>query len=63
MVKALLRYVQASEDFGEFYELAMGFLKRQKISIRRLKQELECSDLETFYNYHKRLERLERRVV
>jgi len=61
--KALKRFALASGDYVEFYELAIGFIKKQKITVHELIHQIGCTDLETFYNYSKRIERLERRAV
>ncbi len=53
MVKALLRYVQASEDYFEFYEWAIEELKRAKVPVNKVKNILGFPDLESFYRYHK----------
>ena len=45
--KTLKRFAIASGNYNEFYELSLNFLKKQ-------------TDLETFYNYQTRLNRLQR---
>jgi hypothetical protein len=62
MQKTLVKFALASGDFVEFYDLAMKYLKRQHKTIHQIKSEMECTDLETFYLYHKRLENLEKTV-
>ena len=59
MRKTLKRFVLASGSFDEFHDLAMNYLKKQHKTIHQVKSEMECSDLETFYNYHKHLNALE----
>ena len=57
--KTLKRLVKATDDFVEFHELSMKALKKSKVPLKKLPSILECSDLETFYKYHKHLERFE----
>jgi len=56
--RTLERFVRATDNFVEFYELSMKALKRSKVPLKKLPSILECSDLETFYKYHKHLEEL-----
>ena len=58
--KTLKRFAIASGNYNEFYELSLNFLKKQKVTIHKLIVQIGCTDLETFYNYQTRLNRLQR---